>query len=84
MHVKSLSQGLNFDLAQPGLEPGISWLEAKCLPLDHNATNVCNCPQSLCAPEPDPQLEVTHYERTWETNEELGLNDMNTENYEQT
>ena len=22
MHVKSLSQGLNFDLAQPGLEPG--------------------------------------------------------------
>ena len=25
MHVKSLSQGLNVDLAQPGLEPGTSW-----------------------------------------------------------
>jgi zinc finger protein len=29
------------------------------------------------APEPDPQIEVTVYERTWEQNEELGLNDMN-------
>ena len=38
MHVKSLSQGLNVDLAQPGLEPGTSCPEAKCLALDHNAT----------------------------------------------
>lgn len=30
------------------------------------------------APEADPQIEVTVYDRTWEQNEELGLNDMNT------
>ncbi|CAL1530054.1 unnamed protein product [Lymnaea stagnalis] len=40
--------------------------------------------QSLCAPDPDPQLTVTRYTRTWEQNEDLGLNDMKTENYEQT
>lgn len=39
--------------------------------------------QSLCAPDPDPQLVVTHYTRSWEQNEELGLNDMKTENYEE-
>ncbi|GFR80236.1 zinc finger protein ZPR1 [Elysia marginata] len=38
--------------------------------------------QSLCAPDPDPQLFVEQYERSWEHNEELGLNDMKTENYE--
>ena len=36
---------------------------------------------SLTAPEPDPQLQEIIYERTWEQNEELGLNDMKTENY---
>ena len=35
MHVKSLSQGLNVDLVQSGLEPDP---EAKCLPLDDAAT----------------------------------------------
>ncbi|KAH9500370.1 nucleolar zinc-finger protein [Bulinus truncatus] len=39
--------------------------------------------QSLCAPDPDPQLNITRYVRTWEQNEELGLNDMNTESYEE-
>ena len=29
------------------------------------------------APEPDPQVDVTVYERTWEQNEENGLNDIN-------
>jgi len=38
--------------------------------------------QSLCAPDPDPCLEVTEYERTFDQNDELGLNDMKTENYE--
>lgn len=28
------------------------------------------------APEPDEQIEVTVYDRTWEQNEEWGLNDM--------
>ena len=37
---------------------------------------------SLTAPEPDPQLEEIEYERSWDQNEELGLNDMKTENYE--
>jgi hypothetical protein len=38
--------------------------------------------QSLLAPEPDPALKITHYERTFEQNEDLGLNDIKTENYE--
>lgn len=37
--------------------------------------------QNLCAPDPDPALSVTHYERTYEQNEQLGLNDIKTENY---
>lgn len=32
--------------------------------------------------EEDPGLKVVHYERTFEHNEELGLNDMKTEGYE--
>jgi len=39
--------------------------------------------QNVCAPEPDPQLTLNHYERTDDQNEMLGLNDMKTENYEQ-
>lgn len=39
--------------------------------------------QSLYAPDPDPNMEVGSYERTWEQNEELGLNDMVTEGYEE-
>jgi len=34
-------------------------------------------------PEKDPQLEVIDYERTWEQNEELGINDMNVDHYEE-
>jgi zinc finger protein len=33
------------------------------------------------APEEDPNMKVEHYERNYEQNELLGLNDMNTENY---
>ncbi|KAF8637498.1 hypothetical protein AX17_002783 [Amanita inopinata Kibby_2008] len=32
--------------------------------------------QNLYAPDPDPNMTVEVYERTWEQNEELGLNDM--------
>jgi len=28
------------------------------------------------APEADPQIEIEVYQRTWEQNEELGINDM--------
>ncbi|XP_076457372.1 zinc finger protein ZPR1-like [Babylonia areolata] len=39
--------------------------------------------QSLTAPDPDPQMVVEVYERDWDQNEALGLNDMKTENYQQ-
>ncbi|KAI4465911.1 zinc finger protein zpr1 [Holotrichia oblita] len=32
--------------------------------------------------EPDDRLKIMHYERNFEQNEELGLNDMKVENYE--
>ncbi|XP_032283843.1 zinc finger protein ZPR1 [Phoca vitulina] len=38
--------------------------------------------QNLYAPEDDPQMKVEHYKRTFDQNEELGLNDMKTEGYE--
>lgn len=39
--------------------------------------------QSFTAPEPDPQMQVEDYERTHEECENLGLNDMKTEGYEE-
>lgn len=38
--------------------------------------------QNVYAPEDDPEMKVEHYERTFDQNEELGLNDMKTEGYE--
>ena len=38
--------------------------------------------QNLYAPDDDPEMKVEKYERTAEQNEELGINDMRTENYE--
>ena len=38
--------------------------------------------QNLYAPDPDPEMTVERYERTAEQNEDLGLENMNTENYE--
>ncbi|KAG2367925.1 ZPR1 zinc-finger domain-containing protein [Suillus spraguei] len=37
--------------------------------------------QNLYAPDPDPNMEIVTYERTWRQNEDLGLNDMNVESY---
>ncbi|XP_006642368.2 zinc finger protein ZPR1 [Lepisosteus oculatus] len=37
--------------------------------------------QNVYAPEPDPEMKIEKYERTFEQNEELGLNDMKTEGY---
>lgn len=34
--------------------------------------------QNIYAPDDDPNMEIVNYERTFEQNEELGLNDMNT------
>jgi len=39
--------------------------------------------QNICAPEPDPQLTIEHYQRTEEQDESLGLLDMKLENYEE-
>lgn len=38
--------------------------------------------QNVYAPEDDPEMEVERYKRTFDQNEELGLNDMRTEGYE--
>ena len=46
-------------------------------------TIVLDDPLSNCfiynpnAPEDDPQIKIEVYERTWEQNEEIGINDMN-------
>jgi len=39
--------------------------------------------QNLYAPDPDPEMKIEEYERSFEQNEELGLNDMKVENYQQ-
>lgn len=39
--------------------------------------------QNLYAPDPDPEMSIEEYERSWEVNEDLGLNDMKLENYEE-
>lgn len=37
--------------------------------------------QNLYAPDADPSLTIETYERSWEQNEELGLNDIKVESY---
>ncbi|KAI0047242.1 zf-ZPR1-domain-containing protein [Auriscalpium vulgare] len=39
--------------------------------------------QNLYAPDPDPNMEIVAYDRTWDQNEDLGLNDMKVEGYEE-
>ncbi|TEB18651.1 zf-ZPR1-domain-containing protein [Coprinellus micaceus] len=39
--------------------------------------------QSLYAPDPDPNMTSKSYERSWDQNEELGLNDIKVEGYEE-
>ncbi|KAF5366207.1 hypothetical protein D9758_005726 [Tetrapyrgos nigripes] len=39
--------------------------------------------QNLYAPDPDPNMTVELYDRTWQQNEDLGLNDMKVEGYEE-
>ena len=39
--------------------------------------------QNVYAPDPDPNMKIEEYPRTAEENEELGLTDMKTENYEE-
>lgn len=37
--------------------------------------------QNTYAPDPDPEMKIEEYERTYDQNDDLGLNDMNTDNY---
>ncbi len=37
--------------------------------------------QNVYAPDPDPEMKIEKYTRTFEQNEDLGLNDMKTEGY---
>ena len=39
--------------------------------------------QNIYAPDPDPNMTIEMYDRTFEQNEELGLNDMKLEGYEE-
>ena len=39
--------------------------------------------QNLYAPDPDPNMVIETYDRTFDENEELGLNDMKVEGYEE-
>ncbi|CAJ0963559.1 unnamed protein product [Ranitomeya imitator] len=39
--------------------------------------------QNVYAPEEDPEMKIEKYERSYEQNEDLGLNDMKTEGYEE-
>ncbi|XP_023147391.1 zinc finger protein ZPR1 [Amphiprion ocellaris] len=39
--------------------------------------------QNVYAPDPDPEMVIEKYSRSFEQNEELGLNDMKTEGYQQ-
>jgi len=39
--------------------------------------------QNVYAPDPDPNMTIELYDRTFEQNEELGLNDIKVEGYEE-
>jgi zinc finger protein len=38
--------------------------------------------QNLYAPDPDPNMTIETYDRSFDQNEELGLNDIKVEGYE--
>uniref|UniRef100_A0A3Q1BMS8 Zinc finger ZPR1-type domain-containing protein n=1 Tax=Amphiprion ocellaris TaxID=80972 RepID=A0A3Q1BMS8_AMPOC len=44
---------------------------------------VCYTLKNVYAPDPDPEMVIEKYSRSFEQNEELGLNDMKTEGYQQ-
>jgi zinc finger protein len=39
--------------------------------------------QNIYAPDPDPNMTIESYERSWDDNEQLGLNDIKVEGYEE-
>ncbi|KAI9272275.1 ZPR1 zinc-finger domain-containing protein [Helicostylum pulchrum] len=39
--------------------------------------------QNLYAPDPDPEMTIEDYDRSWDENEDLGINDMKLDNYQE-
>ncbi|KAK9506274.1 hypothetical protein O3M35_008241 [Rhynocoris fuscipes] len=74
-------RGKRIDKVLSGLADIISGKMAATLVLNDPAGN--SYIQSLSDDGPDSALKVIRYDRSYEQNEELGLNDMKTENYEE-
>lgn len=61
----------------------------KCMAFEQKFTIVIDDPvsnsyvQNLYAPDPDPNMTIEEYERSHDQNEDLGLNDIKVEGYEQ-
>lgn len=70
------------------LKPGLIIANYQVKNVDHPFTIILDDPlansylQNIYAPDPDPNMEIVMYDRTWEQNEDLGLNDMKVEGYE--
>lgn len=64
-----------------GLKEAMTAARPFTLILDDPAAN--SYLQNIYAPDPDPNMETIVYDRTFEQNEELGINDMVLEGYEQ-
>ena len=64
--------------------PGVKRLTCDTLTFYHCIYElvVSFSPQNLYAPDPDPELEIVHYERSKDQDDELGISDMKTEGYE--
>ena len=60
-----------------------------CITVNKNFSIVLDDPagnsymQNVYAPEEDPEMKIETYERSFEQNDELGLNDMKVEGYEE-
>lgn len=50
--------------------------------IPENLTNFDLFFQSLTAPDIDPKITITRFDRTEEQNEELGLNDIKVDGYD--
>ncbi|KGB74439.1 zinc finger protein [Cryptococcus deuterogattii 99/473] len=70
---------VNFGNFLKGLKECMSAQRKFTLILDDPVSN--SYLQNLYAPDPDPNMQIEEYERTYEQNEELGLNGMVLEGY---
>ncbi|KAJ2924470.1 hypothetical protein H1R20_g12618, partial [Candolleomyces eurysporus] len=75
------SEKKTFDTFLAGLKSAINVEKPFTVILDDPLAN--SYIQSLYAPDPDPNMTFELYDRTWDQNEALGLNDIKVENYEE-